>query len=192
MKHLICSAVLLLGAQVPAWAEENAGVPTPEQLAEEEKKMTAEEEQGRRGSPLVVYDKRGGPAKPAEAKAEKTAARDTGAKGFNFNMPSGGGSGAGGSGGGGRGKGGPASPTASGAPGGGGAAPGGGGPEKNRDGACERGGWRENAKDSPYKAPFKCQMEKLEGNKQLRNATGLLLAPIVPAPLLKNQMDKLK
>lgn len=195
MKHLICSAVLLFGAQVPAWAEENAGVPTPEQLAEEEKKMNAEEEQSRRGSPLVVYDKRGGPIQSADAqKAERTAARGPNAKGFNFNTPSGGGAGAGGgvSGSGGRGLGSVASPTTSGAlPGSG--MPTAGGPGKNKDGPCQSAGYRENAKSSGIEyARLQCQKQQLKDNKQLRKGTAFALAPIVPAPILKDQMDKLK
>lgn len=191
--RLFCTALLILGAHASVWAEDNAGVPTPEQLAEEEKKITAEEEQARRVSPLVVYDKRGsGPTKPTEEKKEQTASRDTNSKGFSFSGPSGGGSGSAGGLSGGKGKPFGSSAAAPGAPG---ASPpsGSGGPEKNQDGACQRGGYRENSKAGGigYGA-IKCQQQQLKDNAQLRNATGFALLPFVPAPVLKDQMDKLK
>lgn len=197
MKRLFCATLLILGAQSHVWAEENAGVPTQEQLAEEEKKVTAEEEHVRRGSPLVVYDKRGGPAKSAEGKTETTAARDSNAKGAKINIPTGGGSGAG-SGSGSSGAGVPRKNSTSSSPSSPGAqtasAPAGpAGPEKNKDGACQSGGYRENAKAGSIEyARLKCQQQQLKDNKQLRNATAFALSPFVPAPILKDQMEKLK
>lgn len=189
--------LLALLVQAMAWADDNnPGVPTPEQAAQQEQQVQSEENQARRNSPLVVYDKRGKPAAKDKPTADNNAAasRDTGSKGFSMNVPTGGGLGSGSGGaaaGGYKGRSGASTPAPQFA-----LAPSSsslqaqalGKTDRVHRGACEAGGYRQNAEQHGIEyARLECQRTQLKGNKALLYP----LAPLVPAPALKSAMDKL-